>query len=109
MNLNGRLNWYSSVLALYPYGGGEAIVFDWGDFQRQECMNELMKSEMISLKNQNDVVGDYIKGWDIQFSFNNKEYTWTWKNEIKCENKTISGSEMKGLTVEQMKDLLCNL
>lgn len=109
MNLNGRLNWYSSVLAFYPYGGGEAIVFDWGDFQRQECMNELMKSEMISLKNQNDVVGDYIKGWDIQFSFNNKEYTWTWKNEIKCENKAIPGSKMQGVTVGQMKDLLCNL
>ncbi len=109
MNLNGRLNWYSSVLAFYPYGGGEAIVFDWGDFQRQECMNKLMKSEMISLKNQNDVVGDYIKGWDIQFSFNNKEYTWTWKNEIKCENKAIPGSKMKGLTVGQMKDMLCNL
>ncbi|MBB5224909.1 DUF262 domain-containing protein [Treponema ruminis] len=86
----GRLNWYSGRLAFYPYGGSyDAILFDWGNFKRNQDLNDLLNKKIISLNDGKIRIGNFFKGWNITFSYNNKEYVWTWQNEIKCGSDVV--------------------
>ena len=81
---NGRLNWYANRLCFYPYGGGgSTIVFDWGDFKRNYYLLLLLNKGIINLKDKSILIGNIFIGWNINFFYNQKEYTWTGQNQLK--------------------------
>ena len=104
-NPKGRLYWYGKVLAFYPSGGGNysnSIVFDWGNFKRNQCLNGLLKDGTIAI-DESIRIGKFFKGWDVRFSCNQKNYVWTWQNEIKCGKEVVITPEiLKDLTSEQI-------
>ena len=85
----GRLNWYSNHLCFYPYGGGNTIVFDWGDFKRNYYLTFLLEKNIISLNDATIKIGNVYIGWDIYFIYNKKEYVWNWQNQIKSGNEIV--------------------
>lgn len=101
----GRFRWYYSWLGYYKPHGRDAILFDWGDFQRNKLLNEII--EQIDISNQkNNNKPYFFWGWNINFKYlkDKKTYSFQWsydnyvyllkindgeiiKDEFKTDNK----------------------
>ena len=76
---NGRFRWFGPRLAYYKPYGREYILFDWGDFKR----NEILSS--ISDINTNHKINNssFYWGWDIQFTYKERLFQWQGNNYVR--------------------------
>ena len=85
---DGRIDWNNKYYKFVLQGNGKMLIFDWKDFHR----NSILQSVGIY---GCEKIGNLFIGADVQFSYNDKEYVWTWQNEIKC------GSEVYKITSDK--------
>lgn len=81
---NGQLGYYKP-------NGRDAITFDWGNFRRNELLNQLTESISIS----NKKIGSFWWGWDISFIYKNLYFKFYWNNTICLMNDNWNGKKLR--------------
>ena len=82
----GRFRWLGSRLAYYKPYGREYILFDWSDFRRYNILNNV--KDKITTKHiiNNNSNRSFFWGWDIQFTYGEKNFQWQADNYVRLIN-----------------------
>lgn len=86
----GRFRW-NGQLGYYKPNGRDAITFDWGNFRRNELLNQLTESIRIS----NKKIGSFWWGWNISFIYKNLYFKFYWNNTICLMNDNWNGKKLR--------------
>ena len=119
----GRFRWKNGRLGYYKPWGHDAILFDWGDFQRNEILNEIIGH--IDISNQkNNNKPYFFWGWNIDFNYlkdgNTYSFQWSYNNfvyllekngdkKIKDESKTDNKEKLYCFNAVGVKDIIKQL
>jgi len=76
---NGRFRWLGPRLAYYKPYGREYILFDWGDFKRNEILSSIGNINTNHKINN----GSFYWGWDIQFTYKGRLFQWQGNNDVR--------------------------
>lgn len=76
---NGRFRWLGPRLAYYKPYGREYILFDWGDFKRNEILSSIGDINTNHKINN----GSFYWGWDIQFTYKGRLFQWQGNNDVR--------------------------
>ena len=76
---NGRFRWLGPRLAYYKPYGREYILFDWGDFKRNEILSSIGDINTNHKINN----GSFYWGWDIQFTYKGRLFRWQGNNDVR--------------------------
>lgn len=82
----GRFRWLGPRLAYYKPYGREYILFDWSDFRRYNILNNV--KDKITTKHiiNNNSNRSFFWGWDIQFTYGEKNFQWQADNYVRLIN-----------------------
>ena len=82
----GRFRWLGPRLAYYKPYGREYILFDWSDFRRYNILNNV--KDKITTKHiiNNNSNRSFFWGWDIQFTYGEKNFQWQANNYVRLIN-----------------------
>ena len=82
----GRFRWLGPRLAYYKPYGREYILFDWSDFRRYNILNNV--KDKITTKHiiNNNSNRRFFWGWDIQFTYGEKNFQWQADNYVRLIN-----------------------
>lgn len=93
---DGRFRWHGcGRLGFYRPNGREAMVFDWGDFKRNQLLNELIKTIDVN----NDILSEcenysFWWGWEIRFRYNGSYFIFYETNNVYLMNKNWNGKRI---------------
>ncbi|MBR5580449.1 MAG: DUF262 domain-containing protein [Treponema sp.] len=85
---NGRFRWLYWGRNCFHQNYENYIVFDWDNFKRNQYLNKLLDENRITI-DESIRIGDFFIGANIDFTYNDKTYTWTWYDEIKCNSDVV--------------------
>lgn len=96
MNDEGHLNWRYDHYVVFPYNAKA----DWKKYvladERNSVLTELMMEGKLLPEHPISDSG-YFWGWDVPFSYNGEEYTWTIYDKIR---RKTSGKEIREIRIE---------
>ena len=76
---------------------------------RNQILSELYRNQLI-VSNQKLKDCDFFWGWDIVFSYKEKQFDWTWNNKLILVDmnikKALGGDETKDSITAKLEDML---
>ena len=82
----GRFRWLGPRLAYYKPYGREYILFDWSDFRRYNILNNVKDKITTQHIINNNSNRSFFWGWDIQFTYGEKNFQWQADNYVRLIN-----------------------
>lgn len=81
---SGRFRWYGPLAFYRPKAHYAMFTLDWGDFKRNSLLQCLTKNKGFELQKQHIIEesGQFYKGWDIHFKYENHCFLWSTDNKI---------------------------
>ena len=116
-NPKSRLRLDRNGYLFYDYrarGYSNAIAFDSETFKRNTYLTKLLEDKIITLVDDNVRIGNFFKDLDVRFKVNEREFVWTYQNEIKSSGseKTVVESDLLSVYTEgnlkEIKNKLLN-
>lgn len=83
---SGRFRWYGPLAFYRPKAHYAMFTLDWGDFKRNSLLQCLTKNKNKDFELQKQHIieesGQFYKGWDIHFKYENHCFLWGTDNKI---------------------------